>query len=199
MRRPRRVLTELGLSALAVAGGVALITTGSTTAAPASSDTHAATHSAARETGGNGASSTTRTVGARTATVRTATATVGGISETILVTQGGLPLYTYGPDTASASMVNGELAALWPPLTANSLNVHGASGKVTIVTTSNGRQVTYNRHFLYTFVEDRPGTVTGQGVQNFMVATPSIPSIGTSRHPAGSSPRTATSGSLPGY
>jgi hypothetical protein len=42
------------------------------------------------------------------------------------------------------------------------------------VVTSNGRQVTYNGHFLYTFAEDSPGQVTGQGVQNFFVATPGI-------------------------
>jgi Secreted repeat of unknown function len=34
--------------------------------------------------------------------------------------------------------------------------------------------VAYNGHFLYTFVEDSPGHVTGQGVQNFFVATPSL-------------------------
>jgi hypothetical protein len=27
---------------------------------------------------------------------------------------------------------------------------------------------------LYTFIEDRPGHVTGQGVQNFFVATPGL-------------------------
>jgi hypothetical protein len=31
-----------------------------------------------------------------------------------------------------------------------------------------------NGHFLYTFVEDSPGQVTGQGVQNFSVATPGL-------------------------
>ena len=42
------------------------------------------------------------------------------------------------------------------------------------VATTNGQQVAYNGHFLYTFVEDRPGQVTGQGVQNFFVATPDL-------------------------
>ncbi len=46
------------------------------------------------------------------------------------------------------------------------------------MSTSNGRQVAYNGHFLYTFVEDSPGHVTGQGVQNFYVATPGISAIG---------------------
>ncbi len=40
--------------------------------------------------------------------------------------------------------------------------------------TTNGEQVAYNGHFLYTFVEDQPGKVTGQGVQNFYIATPNL-------------------------
>ena len=44
----------------------------------------------------------------------------------------------------------------------------------------NGQQVTYNGHPLYTFADDHPGQVTGQGVQNFFVATPGIASIATS-------------------
>ena len=37
-----------------------------------------------------------------------------------------------------------------------------------------GGQVAYNGHLLYTFVSDRKGVVTGQGVQDFFVATPTI-------------------------
>ena len=48
---------------------------------------------------------------ATTATVRTAMARVGGVVEAILVNDKGLPLYTYKPDTATQSMVTGELAA----------------------------------------------------------------------------------------
>ena len=40
---------------------------------------------------------------------------------------------------------------------------------------ADGRQVTYNGHFLYTFVDDSPGHVTGQGVSDFFVATPKHP------------------------
>jgi predicted lipoprotein with Yx(FWY)xxD motif len=86
-----------------------------------------------------------------------ATATVAGTSQQILVNRRGLPLYTYGPDTGTQSRVSGALAQLWPPLVSN-----------------NGQPVQYHRHFLYTFVNDRPGQVTGQGVQNFFVATPQL-------------------------
>ena len=73
-------------------------------------------------------------------------------------------------------MVSGQLAALWPPLVAGTPTESGTSGGLAVVHTGNGRQVTYNGHFLYTFVEDNPGQVTGQGVQNFFVATPGLSS-----------------------
>jgi predicted lipoprotein with Yx(FWY)xxD motif len=107
-----------------------------------------------------------------TSTVRTATATVHGITETILEDAKGMPLYTYRPDTPTTSHVTGRLATLWPPLTADAPTLAGAGGTLTSVATTNGRQVAYNGHFLYTFVEDSPGRVTGQGVANFFVATP---------------------------
>ena len=42
--------------------------------------------------------------------MRTATATVAGRTETILVNAHGLPLYFYRPDTAARSLVTGGLA-----------------------------------------------------------------------------------------
>jgi predicted lipoprotein with Yx(FWY)xxD motif len=107
-------------------------------------------------------------------TVRTATATVQGRSESILVDAKGLPLYIFKPDTPTISRVTGQLAALWPPLIGGRSAVSGTDGVLTTVPTTNGNQVAYNGHFLYTFVEDRPGRVTGQGVQNFFVATPGL-------------------------
>ena len=72
--------------------------------------------------------------------------------------------------------MTGQLAVLWPPLVASAPTAHGAAGTLKAVATSSGQQVTYNGHFLYTFVQDSPGHVTGQGVQNFFVATPGISS-----------------------
>ena len=51
------------------------------------------------------------------------------------------------------------------------------TGKVAVLKDVNGQQVTYNGHPLYTFADDQAGQVTGQGVQNFFVATPGIASI----------------------
>ena len=48
---------------------------------------------------------------------------------------------------------------------------------------ANGAQVAYNGHFLYTFADDGPGQVNGQGVQDFFIATPSLKAIGSARVP----------------
>ena len=114
---------------------------------------------------------------AASATVRTAPATVAGHMETILVNRQGLPLYIYRPDTATTSLVTGSLARLWPPLTSPAVASAGVTGKVAVLKDVNGQQVTYNGHPLYTFADDHAGQVTGQGVQNFFVATPGIASI----------------------
>jgi predicted lipoprotein with Yx(FWY)xxD motif len=156
VQRSKRVLLALGVGAALTGGGVGLA------AASSSSATAPPTVS------------TTGTVPARSATVNVATATVGGRSEEVLVDAKGLPLYTYNGDTATRSEVSGGLAALWPPLVSGSPSESGANGKLTVVTDANGHQVLYNGHFLYTFVDDSPGHVTGQGVSNFFVATPNV-------------------------
>jgi len=107
-------------------------------------------------------------------TIRVASASVAGKSERILVNAAGLPLYIYGGDRATQSHVTGGLAQLWPPLVSASPSESGPSGKLSVVPTANGRQVQYNTHFLYTFVDDTLGELTGQGVQGFFVATPSL-------------------------
>jgi predicted lipoprotein with Yx(FWY)xxD motif len=106
--------------------------------------------------------------------VQTATVTVQGRAQSILVDANGLPLYTYRPDTSTMSFVTGQLAVLWPPVLGTGVLDRSATGTLTSVATPNGKQVAYNGHFLYTFTEDSPGRVTGQGVQNFFVATPSL-------------------------
>ena len=155
---PRIIIAGVGLAALAAAGGIT-----------------AASASAARPRPAPQAPPATRA-----ASVRTATATVAGKSQTILVNSRGLPLYFYRPDTATTSLVTGSLAALWPPLTSPAAAGAGVSGKVAVLNDVNGRQVTYNGHPLYTFADDRAGQVTGQGVQNFFVATPGLAPISTS-------------------
>jgi predicted lipoprotein with Yx(FWY)xxD motif len=155
MRRSKQMLLAVGLGVVVAGGGVGLAEAGG------SSSTVAAA-----------AASKTGSVAAGSATVNVTTATVGGKSEQVLVDAKGLPLYTYDADTPTQSHVGGGLAALWPPLVSGSPSETGATGKLSMLADANGQQVLYNGHFLYTFVDDTPGQVTGQGVQGFFVATP---------------------------
>ena len=113
-------------------------------------------------------------------TLHATSAQVGGRTETILVDAQGLPLYYFQNDTAKKSFVTGGLARLWPPLVGTKATATGVRGKLTVLKAANGHQVAYNGHFLYTFVSDTPGHVTGQGISNFFVATPRLKAIGTS-------------------
>jgi len=125
-----------------------------------------------------------------TATIQTAKATVGGKTETILVSSRDLPLYYYSLDTAKKSSVTGALAQFWPPLVSTSPTESGARGKLTVLKDFNGHQVAYNGHFLYTFAEDSPGHATGQGVEGFFLATPALKPIGSSSAPKVMTPPT---------
>jgi predicted lipoprotein with Yx(FWY)xxD motif len=152
MRHPKIIIAGIGVAALAAAGGIT---------AAASAASPAASHTAA-------------------ATVRTAAVTVAGKAETILVNGHGQPLYFYRPDTATRSLVTGGLAQLWPPLTSAAPAAAGPTGKLTVLHDAHGDQVAYNGHPLYTFADDHAGQVTGQGVENFFVATPGLTPISAS-------------------
>ena len=172
MRHPRIIIGGIGLAIVAAAGGVTAAAAGATPAASAPAAAH----------------------GAMAATLRTAPVTVAGKTETILVNAHGLPLYFYRPDTAAKSFVTGGLARLWPPVTSAAPTAAGARGKVTVVNDANGQQVAYNGHLLYTFISDHPGQVTGQGVQNFFVATPGLVPIAATAAPAGPAPAAPAGG-----
>jgi predicted lipoprotein with Yx(FWY)xxD motif len=171
MRRSRILIASAALAAVAAGGGItAAAATGSSAGSP-----RAATSAPAAAPAAPGAA----------ATVRTALATVGGSTQTILVNAQGLPLYYYRPDTATRSLVTGGLARLWPPLTAAAPTAAGVNGsRLTVVRDAHGDQVAYNGHLLYTFTSDRPGQVTGQGFQNFFVATPGLAPLSKSSAPA---------------
>jgi predicted lipoprotein with Yx(FWY)xxD motif len=172
MQRPKIMIAGIGVAVLAAAGGItaAVVTTSTASAAPA------AGHSAAA------------------ATVGTARVLVGGTMETILTTATGQPLYYYQPDTAAKSFVTGGLAQAWPPLKSPAPAGPGVSGRLSVLNDVNGQQVTYNGHPLYTFVDDHAGQVTGQGVQNFFVATPGLASITSGQAPASPMPPAGSGG-----
>jgi len=113
-------------------------------------------------------------------TVNVASATVGGKAQQILVDAKGMSVYTLSSDTASSSACTGGCASAWPPLLSAGAPTAPASakGKLALVKTANGSQVSYNGHLLYRFSDDsKPGDVQGEGLkgpQNGMwhVATP---------------------------
>jgi predicted lipoprotein with Yx(FWY)xxD motif len=176
VRHPRIIIASISLAAAAAIGGG--ITAAAATNSPASSRPAASQSSSA--------------------TVRTVQATVGGKTETVLVNSQGLPLYYYLSDTAAKSVVTGGLAALWPPLTSASPASTGLTGKLAAVMDIHGDQVAYNGHLLYTFADDQPGQVTGQGVQGFFVATPGLTALTGSQTATGTAPA-APSGNPYGY
>jgi predicted lipoprotein with Yx(FWY)xxD motif len=114
---------------------------------------------------------------ANPATVHATTAAVNGKSQSILVDAKGLPLYYFQGDTAKKSDVSGKLLRLWPALVSAHPVGIGTPGKIAALQAANGHQVTYNGRFLYTFIDDTPGHVNGQGVSGFFVATPHLKSI----------------------
>ena len=85
----------------------------------------------------------------------------------VLTNAKGRTLYWYAIDTANKSNCNGKCATFWPPVPA-STKVSGVSlpGKFGSITRSDGsKQLTYDGHPLYTFVEDTaPGTDKGNGI-----------------------------------
>lgn len=87
--------------------------------------------------------------------IKTATATINGASVTILTNAQGLTLYYRTTDTAS-SVCSGSCASIWPPLLSTSVPAGSTSlpGKLTIQTNTNGSQVEYNGHPLYTYAHD---------------------------------------------
>jgi len=188
MQRPKIIIASVAVAALAAVGG--------TTAALASGSSSG---SAAPAASAPASSVPGSSAPASSAVVRTAQATVNGKTETILVDAHGMPLYYYQPDTASQSAVTGQLAVAWPPLTSSAPTAAGVSGKITAVTNAHGSQVAYNGHLLYTFVTDSPDHVTGQGVQNFFVATPGLAQLAGTSAPAASTPATPASGGGYGY
>src|ERR1700723_59266 len=169
MRHPRIIIASISLAAAAAIGGGL--------PAAAATNSHASGQPAASQHAA--------------ATVRTAQATVAGKTGPILVNSQGLPLYYYLPDTAAKSVVTGGLAALWPPLTSASPAATGLTGKLTAVMDIHGDQVAYNGHLLYTFADDQAGHVTGQGVQDFFVATPGLTAITGSSAPSAPAPQSA--------
>jgi predicted lipoprotein with Yx(FWY)xxD motif len=90
---------------------------------------------------------------------------------TILVNAQGRSLYLFLKDKNGKSACSGACAKAWPPLmtTGKPRAAGGANAKLLGTTKrSNGTQVTYNGHPLYTFFQDtKAGQTKGQGSNFF--------------------------------
>ncbi|HEY0756071.1 MAG TPA: hypothetical protein VGD98_19095 [Ktedonobacteraceae bacterium] len=142
----------------------------------ASTDTGSSPTAAPTATTASGSTPAATTASSGSA-VQTASATVSGKSVTILTDPKGMTLYYRTSDTAT-SVCSGGCAQAWPPL------LFSGSGKPTspstlpgtlgVISDTNGTQVTYQGHPLYTFASDSAaGQTNGEGVGGvwFVAAT----------------------------
>ncbi len=110
------------------------------------------------------AGSTTGTIaGGETISVQS----VGGLDA--LVDADGNVLYTNDQDTASEIACTAECASIWLPVTTESAQPGAddpnVEAKLSVVRNPDGdNQVVYDGKPLYTFTEDSPGQVTGNGL-----------------------------------
>ena len=133
-------------------------------------------------TTGSGSTPTAAPTTAPAAVIKTATANVGGKSETILTDAKGMTLYYFTPDTTAKTACAGACTTNWPPALFTGTGQPTASAQLTgtlaTLQVASGNQVTYNGHLLYTFIGDKAaGDTNGQAKGGvWFVATPDLTS-----------------------
>jgi predicted lipoprotein with Yx(FWY)xxD motif len=78
----------------------------------------------------------------------------------------GFTLYSFAPDTATASKCKGSCAQIWPPATGPAAAGQDITGTLGMITRADGStQATYDGHPLYTYTADTaPGQAKGNGL-----------------------------------
>ena len=103
-------------------------------------------------------------------------ATTVGVASTrlgrILVDSHGRTLYLFKLDSGGLSACTGACATAWPPLLAHGKPSVGGGANPSLIASiqrpNGARQLTYNGHPLYAFVDDqKPGDIKGQDVTAF--------------------------------
>lgn len=85
----------------------------------------------------------------------------------------GKPLYIYAKDTANTSNCTGSCLSNWPAYKATSTTANLPANVGTITRSDGGGvQYTYKKMPLYYFTGDTGSSPTGNGVQEFTIATP---------------------------
>ena len=137
------------------------------------------------------------------------TKSVSGTGD-VLVDSKGQALYTNNRDSGSQVACTGSCAAIWMPLMAPggqpTSGVSAVQAKLGVVKLpKGGSQVTFGGKPLYTFVQDGPGEVTGNGVTDnfggtsFTWTVASAPGTSTSSSATTSSSGGGSSGGGYGY
>jgi predicted lipoprotein with Yx(FWY)xxD motif len=100
-------------------------------------------------------------------TVDTAVVWIQGTSKQVLTDAKGMTLYYLITDTPTRSTCTGGCTQIWPPLLSGAAptSKRPLLGKVALVKTENGPQVSYNGHLLYRYAGDAaPGLANGLGM-----------------------------------
>jgi predicted lipoprotein with Yx(FWY)xxD motif len=89
-----------------------------------------------------------------------------GSAGTVLVDSSGRALYASNQETNGKVLCTGGCTSFWMPLTVSGAPSAGSlPGRLGTVTRPDGtRQVTYDGKLLYSFTQDSPGQVTGDGL-----------------------------------
>jgi predicted lipoprotein with Yx(FWY)xxD motif len=112
---------------------------------------------------GGGGSSSSSTPAATSTTV--AVKSIGGVGD-VLVDSAGKALYSSNVEAGGKVMCTGACTSFWKPLTVGSGNptAAGGAGKLSVIKRPDGvRQVARDGKPLYTFAQDAPGKVQGNG------------------------------------
>jgi predicted lipoprotein with Yx(FWY)xxD motif len=113
--------------------------------------------------GGSDSSGSATTAGGATTTV--SAKSIDGIGD-VLVDSDGKALYASDVEAGGKVMCTGACTSFWKPLTVGSAKPSAAAdvGKLGVATRPDGsKQVTVDGKLLYTFSQDKPGKVDGNG------------------------------------
>jgi predicted lipoprotein with Yx(FWY)xxD motif len=132
------------------------------------------------------------------------TKSVSGVG-TVLVDSKGDALYTNNMDSGSKIACTGQCTTIWVPLAAPTSGQPTSSdssvqAKLGVVKAPDGTsQVTFDGKPLYSFVQDSPGQVTGNGASDKFGGTSFVWTAATTSGAGSSSAATSTGGSQAAY
>jgi predicted lipoprotein with Yx(FWY)xxD motif len=150
--------------------------------------------------GGSSSSSDSASAAANTTasvTDTVATKSISGVG-TVLVDSKGMALYTNNQDSGMNVACTGSCTAIWVPVMAPSSGQPTSSdqavqAKLGVVKSKGGSQVTFGGMPLYSFVQDSPGQVTGNGFTDNFGGTSFTWTVASTGQVSSSSNTTSTS------